>query len=314
MNRMVFLCLALYGCVAAQSADFSSEGYANSAAEYLRLPLHASAAALGSAVVASREDLANAQYNPAILDALPAEETADLFGSFSNLTLDRKLRGASLAFKTGAYVVYGISYANFGVGGIEERDDIGLRTGTFSYSANAFTASAAGRVTDAIAFGASIRYIREKLYSASANGLGLDLGVTCQPLPFLSLGASVQNMGSYLWWSTGTRDEVVPTGRVGVCGLFLDKTLLVETDFIKAPKRPEEIGAGIQYYFLRHLYVRGGISSDIKLEDQTSKYPDYALGIGMRHASFGFDYACLIPDSKLGLDHRISLFASIRNF
>lgn len=314
MNRTLLLCIALYVCVGAQSADFVSPNYANSAAEYLRMPLHASVAALGTAVVASRDDLANAQYNPAILDALPAE-TMDVRGTFSILALDQKHTGANFAGNAGSYFVYGISYINFGVGGIPNTNSIGKELGTFSYNNTSIAASAAGRIMSSIAVGATVRYINEHLFNRSANGLGFDVGATFIPVPFLSLGICAQNIGSYVWWNTGTTERVTPTGRIGVCGMFLGKTLLVETDFIKTLQRPEEFAGGIQYFFLNLFYIRGGINGAVDVQNQRSNYPDYSLGVGMRHSFFGFDYACLIPpDPNLGLTHKISLCASIKNF
>jgi hypothetical protein len=318
MNKIFLTFITLYACVAAQSRDFTSVNYASGAAEYLKLPIHASSAALGSAVVASRNDLANVQYNPAILDALPQGEM-NIVGTYSILTLDRRHNGLDFAGNAGNYFVYGISYLNYGVGKIDGRDTFGIQTGMFDYAANAITASAAGRVTNNIALGATLRYINESLSVENVNGIGFDIGATYLPLPFLSFGASVQNLGSYLWWSTGTREAVLPAGRIGVCGNLLKKTLLIETDFIKTQTQPEEVAAGIQYYFLDLLYVRGGINTAVAVEKQSSKYPDYSLGLGMRYLSLGFDYACQIPDSRslesvLGIKHKLTLCASIKNF
>lgn len=318
MNKLFLTFTALYVCIAAQSRDFTSSNYAGGAAEYLKLPVHASSAALGTAVTAWRDDLANAQYNPAILDALPQD---DLYGivSFSLLANDRKHYGANIAGTVGTYFVLGISYVHYGVGNIDERTDYGDSIGSFDYGTNAIAASAAGRISNNLAVGATVRMLLEKLYSENAGGAGLDFGATYQPLPYISLGASIQNVGSYLWWNTGHRDQVLPTGRVGVCGKLLNNTLLIETDFIKTQKQPEEIAAGIQYFFLDLFFVRGGLNTAVKAVEQSSKYPDYSLGLGMRYLSIGFDYACQIPDSRslessLGLKHKLSFYGSIKRF
>lgn len=317
MNKLFLTFTALYVCVAAQSRDFTSPNYAG-AAEYLKLPVHASSASLGGAIVASRDDLANVQFNPALLDAL-SPDSMHVIGTYTIMDYDRQHNGFDFAGNAGSYFVYGISYINYGVGKIDGRDHAGYQTGAFSYLPFAVTASAAGRIMNTIVLGGAVRYINERLSTENANGIGFDIGATFSPRPFLTFGTSVQNLGSYLWWRTGTRDQVLPTGRIGVCGHLLNKTLLIETDFIKTQKQPEEMAVGIQYLFFDYLFARGGITTAVDVENQRSKYPDYSLGVGMRYASLGFDYACLIPDNRslaslLGITHKLTLSASIKNF
>ena len=295
-----------------QYADFASTGYSAGAAEYLKRPVSAQSAALAGAVVAWREDLAGVQFNPAILDATPAGSYV-LHGTYSIMTLDRKHLGADAATTIGNYLAAGISFSSYGVGNIEGRDSLGTQTDTFDYSENSVALSAAGRIIGNIAVGGTFRYLYEKLSTGRANGIGFDLGTTYEPLPMLCVGMSVQNLQSKLWWNTGHNDPVLTCARLGVAGLFLDKSLITEIDVLKTVQQPVQISLGMQYTLFKIVSARGGISTDTDIMKYHSRYPDYSFGLGVRYSAFGFDYACIIPDSDLGISHKVSLILSLMN-
>jgi hypothetical protein len=309
MVKIISLLLVLAASSFGQYADFASTGYSAGAAEYLKRPVSAQSAALAGAVVAWRENLAGAQYNPAILDATPSG-TYVLNGTYTIMTLDRKHIGVDAAGTIGNYLACGISFMQYGVGNIEHRDDFGALLDSFDYSGNSLALSAAGKIVGNIALGGTVRYLFEnfeKQNAGRANGIGFDLGATYEPFPMLCVGASVQNILSKLWWQTGYVDPVLPCVRLGVSGTFLKKSLQAEIDLIKTFKQPEEIALGIQYTFLEMFSLRGGISTDVDASAMHSKYPDYSFGLGVHYSIFGFNYAFSIPDSDLGWTHKISL-------
>jgi hypothetical protein len=312
MSKVISLFLVLAASAFAQYADFASTGYSAGAAEYLKRPVSAQSAALAGAVVAWREDLAGVQFNPAILDATPAGSYL-LHGTYSVMTLDRRHLGADAAGTVGNYLAAGISFTNYGVGNIEGRDSLGFQTDTFDYSENSFALSAAGRIVGNVAIGGTFRYLYEKLSTGRANGIGFDLGVTYEPLPILCVGMSVQNLLSRLWWNTGHDDPVLTSARLGVAGLFLDKSIIAEIDVLKTLQQPIQICIGVQYTLFKIVSARGGISMDADYLKYHVRYPDYSCGIGVRYSIFGFDYALVIPDSDLGLSHKISIAVALRD-
>jgi hypothetical protein len=313
MKKATSIMLFLAACVFAQYADFASTGYSAGAAEYLKRPVSAQSAALAGAVVAWREDLAGVQYNPAILDATPAG-TYLLHGTYSVMTLDRSHLGADAAATIGNYLAAGLSITNYGVGGIEGRDSLGNQTDSFNYSENSVAISAAGRIVGNIAVGGTFRYLYEKLSTGRANGIGFDLGATYEPLPLLCVGLSAQNLLSKLWWNTGHDDPVLTDLRLGVAGLFLDKSLIAEIDFLKTVQQPLQISLGVQYTLFKIVSARGGISTDMDYINYHSNYPDYSFGLGIHYSIFGFDYAIIIPDSELGISHKISIDVALKDF
>jgi hypothetical protein len=106
---------------------------------------------------------------------------------------------------------------------------------------------------------------------------------------------------------------VLTCARIGVAGLFLDKSLITEIDVLKTVQQPVQISLGVQYTLFKIISARGGISTDTDIMKYHSRYPDYSFGLGVRYSAFGFDYACIIPDSDLGISHKISLALSLRN-
>jgi hypothetical protein len=295
-----------------QYANFASVGYSAGAANYLSRSLSASSAALAGAVVAWQENLTGTQFNPANFDVVP-QNSIMLEGTFSLMTFDRKHAGFTAAGAFGNYLAYGISFINYGVSKIDGRDDFGTFTQNFDDNENSLQGSVAGKIAGNISLGATLRYLFQGMLDQRANGIGFDIGGTWAPFEFICVGASLQNITSKLWWSTGHSDPVLPVARLGVSGIFLKKSLHAEIDFIKTQKQPEQIVCGVQYTFLDMISLRSGISTDLDLSTVHSKYPDYSLGLGVKYSFFLFDYACLIPDSELGLTHKFSIAVELKD-
>ncbi len=313
MNKLllVLLCAACASAYA-QSTDFASTGYSAGAADYLELPYSAHSAALGGAVCAWREDLTGAQYNPAILNAA-SEGVLYVDAAYTVMTLDRQHISVAGAGTLSKYLAWGASFVNYGVGNIEGRDTFGVLTDNFNYNENALALSLAGSLQWNISVGATARYLFESMSTENANGVGFDAGATWQPVRMLTVGLSAQNLLSRLWWSTSHVDPVLPTARLGIAGSWFKNSVRAELDLVKTQQQPEAVSFGVQYTLMEMVSLRGGISTAIDASTMQSKYPDYSLGLGMRYSGFGFDFACLIPDSDLGLSYKFSLVAALKD-
>jgi hypothetical protein len=290
---------------------FSSSGYATGGGEYLKLPIHARTAGLATATIAWRDNLTGLQYNPAILDAV---DSITIIGTTSFMTLDRSHYGVDIASGIGEFLAAGLSFSQLGVGNIEGRDDYGDTSGNFSSGFNAISATVAGRLSVPISFGIRGRYIFENIEKEHSNGMGFDAGATWQPLQQLCIGASAQNVGSYIWWSTSARDKVLMTGRFGVCAMLFDNAVKFELDGIKTLTQPEEAAFGAEYTFAGILSARGGIRTAVNRYDHAIMRPEYSFGAGMRYEFMGFDYAVVVPPSELGLIHKVSIIGKLPGF
>jgi hypothetical protein len=290
--------------------DFANASYAQSPAAYLSIPLHAHAAALSGAVGAWRDQYAGAQYNPALLDA--AQEYG-ITASYTVMSLDRMYAAVTPVAPIGPFVVAGLSITNFGLKGLEERDDIGVLAGTFEDRENSITAAAAGRLLYGISWGVAGRYLYQRLADGSANGMGFDLGATWQPLKQLCAGVAARNLGSVLWWSTGTRQMVLPAVRLGVNGSFLDTSLIVECDVEKTTLDPIDVCAGAQYTIVHAISLRAGAATSVDYQNMSYRPFDLSFGAGFRYSIASADYALVWPSSDLGLQHKISITLSMKD-
>lgn len=296
--------------VSGADETFESSSYGLGAMPFLRFPVSGAAAGLGGAVSAWSENLTGVQYNPAVLDAADSL-SYHVSGSYTIMTLDRKLFGARACASLGEYLVLGLSYSAFQVDRIEGRDEVGRQTSSFSNRDNAVALSAAGRIVGGVSLGATVRYLLSTLESDRAQGVGVDLGATYEPLPFLRIALSGQNILSYVWWSTGARDIVLPLAQAGVRGEILDGKLAAELDIIKPIRQPFDIAAGLEGTFLDMILCRAGLLSSIDPAAHDARYPDISLGLGFWYRVMGFDYAAVIPSSGLGLRHTLTIRGNI---
>jgi hypothetical protein len=289
--------------------DFASAGYGTGAAAYLALPAHAHGAAMSEAATAWRTELAGLQWNPAILDGADSNY---IIASYGFLTSDRKHIAVDAAVPIGSYVVLGASFVKAGVSAIERRDDFGTPDPDnpyFSDAENSCALSVAGRLACGLALGGRARYLHQSLAESWANGMGFDAGATYRPDPRFCIGASLLNVGSYLWWNTGHCDQTAMQGRVGVAGLFLKRSLIVEGDLAGRPHQPLDGMMGAECTFFDILSVRLGARSSVSLKPWwTWRNPSFSGGVGLRYLYFGCDYAIVIPTDDTGLiSHRVSL-------
>jgi hypothetical protein len=104
------------------------------------------------------------------------------------------------------------------------------------------------------------------------------------------------------------------TGRLGICALLLDDAVKLELDGIKTLTQPEEAALGAEYTFAKMLSARAGIRTAVNRYNRSIMKPEYSFGAGMRYDFMGFDYACIIPPSELGLIHKISIMGKIPGF
>ncbi len=304
LNHILLLFLTITALQAGES-DFASSGYARGAAEYLKLPRHAHSAALAGATAAWQEEFAGIQYNPAILDAVV--DIVPVIATYSFMTWDRKHQGVDAAMPLGDFVISGLSLMKYGVGDIEGRDSLGNPTEDFDYSANTVALSVAGRLQWPVSLGITARYIHEQMAGEQGHGCGFDIGATYWPIEQLCIGISGRNIGSYLWWTTDHRDQVLPTAQLGIAGRFLDTTLIAELDVAKTLRQPIDVSLGLQYKLFGILSIRAGMATSLDIAERDYRDFDFSVGLGMRYSWFGVDYAMPINSARLGLTHKISV-------
>ena len=155
--------LILLLAAAAQAAETAS---------YLDIGVGARGLGMGGAYTALADDAHSVYWNPAGLARLEKREVAASHSELGNSTRHDFLVYAHPMSQ--AVVAAALTYLNQGT--IAGRDAAGLPTGGYGAS-DAALAFAAGRKTELVDVGVSVKYLRSHIAATEAQGLAVDAGV-----------------------------------------------------------------------------------------------------------------------------------------
>lgn len=166
--------------------------------------------------------------------------------------------------------------------------------------------------------GGSLKLIYQDMIAGeSSMGIGIDLGYLRRDFLArnLSIGAKLQDAtGTYISWSTGTNEFIVPMLKVGTAYRIesseLNGALLVAVDAdlffdnrqgasqFWMETMSSDLHVGAELSFQEKVMVRGGLDAD-----------NYTAGAGIYFGIIGLDYAYLHHDS-FEATHRVSVLAN----
>ena len=183
------------------------------------------------------------------------------------------------------------------------------------------------------AYGVNLKFVRQSIPDTlpgdrvTSFGAGLDVGGLFMPTDAITVGATIHDLTTtYLAWSNGTRELIVPTLTTGASVAFkpADKQALTvaldlawgfenrKTDSqIKLGSETLDLNAGVEYWYANLVALRAGVQAK-----------DLAFGAGVRYKHFGADYAASLPrffaaddpafpsDTELDVTHLVSLGVS----
>jgi uncharacterized protein UPF0164 len=189
------------------------------------------------------------------------------------------------------------------------------------------------------AFGGSLKFVRQSLPNrvqnisgvdttyafedATSFGAGIDVGMLYMHNDVLTFGAVVHDLTTtYLAWSNGTREYIVPTIDTGSSWNFYPAphhsgTVALDIAWEFEDRRTDSsfhlgtvtgtVRAGTEYWYRNTVALRAGAFG-----------PDLTLGAGVRYKQIGVDYAAVLnrffakdapdfpSDQNLDTTHRIS--------
>lgn len=180
------------------------------------------------------------------------------------------------------------------------------------------------------AYGGNLKFVRQSVPDtlpgehATSFGAGVDAGVLFMPTDAVTLSASVHDLTTtYLAWSNGSRELIVPTLDTGASFNFLPAeghALTWALDLawgferrkldsqLKLGGQTWDLRTGLEYWFRNTFALRTGASGK-----------DLAFGAGLRYKHFGADYAASLhrffasddpdfpDDTNLDVTHLVSL-------
>jgi len=276
-------------------------------ASYLDIGVGARALGMGGAYTALADDAHSVYWNPAGLARLEKREVAASHSELGNSTRHDFL---VYAHPTSQAVLAGaLTYLSQGA--IAGRDAAGRPTGGYDAS-DAALAFAAGRKTDVVDLGVSVKYLRSHIAGTEAQGFALDAGLR-REVPAgggkVVLGAALRNVGPGLKFESQRNDLPLRAALGGAYRFASGHALAV--DLQNGPRGAgTEGGAGGEYKAFEGVFLRLGYTS--KSAAVAGSGFDAArgltLGLGLRKDGFGLDYAAQAA-GELGSTHRFTLSA-----
>jgi hypothetical protein len=226
-------------------------------------------------------------------------------------TVDYQLAG--VAYPT-EYGVFGFGYIGVTApaGDHIYYDETGttIEGGSMNYTNSMYVLSYGNQIGDMIAdrfgmegaapkvsVGASIKMISQGLsgYSKapSATGIQTDIGAVYTVDEKLALGATIQNLTGSIDWSTGEKERLPMTLKLGSSYKALENvTLLLDTDMNMSQARSLVLHGGVEYQVIQYLSLRAGFDQSEGATDVDTSIvnTNYSLGVGIDYANVRFDY------------------------
>jgi len=292
IGTFTFLILGLF----AQAPAFAS-GPGTTAASFLKIPVGARETALGGALTAAADNSGAVYYNPAGLGLLARPEFSFSYNKYVE-GVSQQWLAAAYPYGPGAFG-FGLNYLN--AGSFDSYDNSNNRTGSVSAYDLAAYLSYGGRIEPgyaavrSILYGASVKYISEKLDTEKAAGYGLDLGFIVIPrVKNLKFGLGFDNPASSrikfidegaklpFKVKTGIAYAVAPDSPVS--------SVLFLFDLIFPGDGARYAALGIENLLYRTFSLRAGYSSFGDL----SNGMNFGLGVNLAAytgADLGIDYS-----------------------
>ncbi|MDE2292199.1 MAG: tetratricopeptide repeat protein, partial [Elusimicrobia bacterium] len=295
--RRLFLALALLLPAAAVPARASGAGA--DPFNFLFLDANARPVALGGAYTALAGDANSLLYNPAGLGRMNAHEATFMHDEhFAGVTQEY----AAYASPWGLGAV--LDTLHFGdVPRTTYSNPAGSGLGTVGLDDLMLGLGYGRAVADGAYAGAGLKLIRESIAGVDAQAYALDLGAQLdpRPLPGLTLGLALQNLGPSVRFQSASEDLPLNL-RMGGAYRFTafgqGETLAL--DVTKERSESPLVAFGAETVVAGVLPLRVGFTT------RNQAGPGVTAGMGWTHAGFSVDYA-FVPYGDLGSAHRVSV-------
>ena len=265
-------------------------GVGTTAADFLKIGLGARASAVGDAFTALADDGSCLYWNPAGLVQLKNKQ---LLVSYNSWFAGIKQGYISFTLPLSEEESVGVGTNYLDMGAFEGRDEEGTPTGSFGASDFQLTIGYANKLSDKFMAGLSGGILQDTIANDKKNTYLVNAGVLFFTKKSLSLGLSVQNIGSKL-----SSDNLPLTLKLGVARKM--KSLTLAADISKPIDNEMYYSTGGEWSIRKDLFLRVGYKSN---QDIAS---GIAIGIGLKREKIDFDYA-YVPYGDLGNTHRISI-------
>jgi hypothetical protein len=191
-SRLCVCTAVLVQCLSAQETN----KIGTAAAPFLRIPVGARAAGMGSSFVSMVNDASGLYWNPSTLSSLNSNVLIiDHSPWLPGITFD--FFGLAMPFEN--IGTFGVSATVLQTAEMDVTTPaMPMGTGeTFTASSMALGVSYSRSLTDRFSIGGTVKYIHETIYNSSASGIAFDIGTFFEtPFAGIRLGASISNFGT----------------------------------------------------------------------------------------------------------------------
>jgi len=217
---------------------------------------------------------------------------------FSNFD-DLKYQTAYFNAKISEQVGLGLGFSMLNADNIEYRNSSGVLLGYYNSSSSYYSLGAGLNLNDALNFGASMRYIKEKIQSRDRTAMTLTAGLNYEIIEELSAALIIDNIikikNDYKF---DQERENIPLKITGEAGYKILDNFLVNAQLeFKEYQDSIKFAVGTEYGITKNFLIRSGYNT---------RFKEWSAGLGINIDIGNFDYG-FGKISELGNTHRFSL-------
>jgi hypothetical protein len=284
---------------------------AGSGAAFLKIPVSAQSLATGGGYVAGASGVSALGINPAGLSGLASKEATVLYAPhLADMNLGYMAYGHPSQLG-----MFGLSFLRLASGALEGRDEQGNATGDFTAEDSALAvtfgrdlARSFERPTGRVRVGASLKHIRSRIGSFSAQTFAADLG-TQVPLEYrgvpLAVGLSVRNVGPGLKFLERA-DPLPLNAALGVMAKPWGAVAISAGLTRHMAEERTEFSVGTELAGPAGMLLRGNYGMVRRSGAVAENIPSLSGGFGLKVGMLQMDYA-FMPMGALGATQRVSL-------
>jgi len=303
-NIALFFIILLIGVLNPYDSLYSAEPFDNAGSSgfaFLKIKGSTRSAAMGGTGVA-------ADFSFGINPASFAVINKSISTSYQNLILSTHIGDISLGLPS-SYGNFAFSITYLTSPDIPKRDETGEDLGSFSYSIIMPGVAYSRKLFEDIDFGIEGKFLYSSVdeYNATAIAFGFGAKYAVREFPGLSLGASVDNLGTQMSAYQSEKDPL-PFKITGGAS-YISKIFNINIDISKATDTRLFWAFGLEGIPHEMIALRFGYSSkgsEWKTGGSTEILGGMTFGTGIFWKNFSFNYA-VVPMVDLGWSHKLGL-------
>jgi hypothetical protein len=322
MKKLLVLAIVIAFCAAQTTAQNPNLG--TSGAQFLKVPVGPRAASMGGAFVSNANDASSLFWNPA---GITGVKSGELFVAHAEWWATTRLNHAAYVQSLEDVGSFGVSVTVLSMDEMEvttEADPEG--TGQlFDAQDLMIGGTYARKLTEEFSVGLTAKYVRQRIWNESANGVAFDVG-TQYRIGFrdFTIGMSMTNFGGDMTYdgidlkvkydaNTRSPDERLVPARLAPddyplplhfqVGISMspytsdDFSVLVATDVAHPNDNKERVNVGMEMTIVQKFFLRGG----------------YRFGYDIEKATFGAGVAVPIGGLSVNFDYAYAMYDLLPN-